>query len=117
MNVADESAELACVPGAIAASERPAHFELAKELFQIRAAERLALPNGYALRFAPDALEQVAKFIANERKCCPFMTFELELKSHDGTLWLRMTGPAGTAKVLEAELNLANACGCQGECQ
>ena len=104
--------ELACVPSAIPAAERRDHFALARELFQERAKERAALPNGYAIRFLPDALDAVARFIANERKCCPFMSFELTLAPESGPLWLRMTGPEGTQGVLDAELNLAGSCGC-----
>lgn len=117
MSSSDQAPDLACMPGALTASERAAHFDLARELTQIRAEERIANANGYALRFAPDALESLARFIANERKCCPFVTFELELKSGGGPLWLRMTGPKGTAEVLEAELGVVSACGCVGGCQ
>lgn len=104
---------IACVPSAIEPSARTAHFALARELFEKRAEERATLPNGYAFRFSPAALEDVARFVANERKCCPFMSFELTLASESGPLWLRMTGPEGTRGVLDAELNLAGSCGCK----
>ncbi len=109
------ASELVCVPGAIAAVERARHFALAHELFHERAQERQDLKNGYALRFASDTLESVARFVANERKCCPFVSFEITLASDDGPLWLRMTGPSGTREVLQAELDLPSACGCQQE--
>lgn len=48
-------------------------------------------------------LASVARFVANERKCCPFVSFSIEV-SGDGPVWLRMTGPAGTRECLEAEL-------------
>jgi hypothetical protein len=105
---------LACVPNAIPAGSRAEHFALARRLFTKSARERQALPNGYAFRFDSVALGDVARFIDNERKCCPFMTFELEVQPGDGPLWLRMTGPDGTRAVLDAELNLAHACGCGG---
>ena len=44
-----------------------------------------------------------ARFVANERRCCPFLTFTLELAPDGGPLWLRLTGPAGTRAFLEAE--------------
>ncbi len=113
MSCTSPAPELACLPGAIPAADRDAHFTLARELFHERAEVRTALPNGYAIRFAPDALEAVARFVANERKCCPFMSFELALTPASGPLWLRMTGPEGTRSVLDAELNLAgSSCGC-----
>ena len=74
--------------------------------------ERVGLPNGYALRFRPDAFDDVARFVANERKCCPFLSFELLLDAASGPIWLRMTGPEGTRAVLDAELNLNSVCHC-----
>jgi hypothetical protein len=105
------SVPVACVPGAIAAEERSKHFARAKQLFAESAKERRALPNGYAFRFDVTVLEEVARFIENERKCCPFMTFEVEVGPAAGPLWLRMTGPDGTQAVLAAELCLSNCCG------
>lgn len=96
---------LACVPGAIPAAERSAHFALIARLFGTSAQEKRQLPDGYAFRFAPDDLEDIARFVANERKCCPFLTFGVEV-SADGPLWLRLTGPAGTRDFLDAELPL-----------
>lgn len=105
--------ELACVPSAVPAAERQEHFALGHELLEARAIERLALCNGYAFRYEPEALEAVARFVANERKCCPFLTFELTLAPESGPLWLRMTGPEGTRAVIDAELNLTSSCGCK----
>lgn len=96
--------QLVCIPTAIPSTERAAHFALARELFTELAQERSALPSGYAFRFRPDAFAALARFVANERKCCPFMNFELALASESGPLWLRMTGPEGTRQVLEVEL-------------
>jgi hypothetical protein len=98
---------LACVPAAIAPEERAAHFALVRQLFASLVQERAELPNGYAYRFASDAWQLVARFIANERKCCPFLTFELMVSADAGPVWLRMTGPEGTREVLEAELAVA----------
>lgn len=107
-------AELACVPSAIPVAARQAHFALARELFQVMAEERVAVPDGYAIRFRTDALEAVVRFIQNEHKCCPFLTFALTLGPDCGPLWLRMTGPQGTRSVLDAELNLnAPVCSCK----
>ena len=116
MSVTNVAPVLACVPTAIPQPDRQAHFSLAKELFQQRALERVDLPNGYAIRFPSDALEAVARFVANERKCCPFMSFELTFGPESAPLWLRMSGPEGTKDVLDAELNLTSCCGCgQGD--
>lgn len=105
---------LACVPGAIPTEDRAAHFALARKLFTEMAQERCELQqHGYAFRFHPEALEELARFVANERRCCPFMKFEITLAAAAGPLWLRMTGPAGTRAVLDAELNLSGSCSCK----
>jgi hypothetical protein len=95
---------LACVPGAIPAAERAAHFALIRELFGGAAQERVAHPDGYAFRFAPEALESLARFVANERRCCPFLEFTLTVTAADGPLWLRLAGPPGTREFLDVEL-------------
>lgn len=95
---------LACVPGGIAAEERPAHFALIARLFGT-AHERTDAPGGYSFRFAPEAFDEVARFVANERKCCPFLTFELTVAPPDGAVVLRLTGPEGTRVLLDAELH------------
>lgn len=113
MRAENPETTLACVPSAIPATERASHFALARELFHEVAQERTDLPDGYAVRFSPDALEAVARFVANERKCCPFMNFELSIAPGSGPPWLRMTGPAGTREIVQAELGLADSCGCR----
>ena len=95
---------LACVPGAIPAAERPVHFALISRLFGEEAREKRDLPDGYAFRFEADAFDEVARFVANERKCCPFLTFALELSPGAGSLWLRLGGPPGTREFLDLEL-------------
>lgn len=109
---AERGTALACVPSAIPAAERASHFALARELFTRGAQQRLELPDGYAFRFRPEAFESVRRFVANERKCCPFLIFELTIAENSGPLWLRMTGPDGTREVLQAELDLPGSCGC-----
>ena len=52
------------------------------------------LPDGYAYRFAgaDSPLESLLEFIAAERRCCPFLAFEIAFEPHGGLLWLRMRG-------------------------
>jgi len=111
-NMALPAVELACVPGAIPAKERAGHFALARELLISRASEQSDLENGYAFRFDPDALTSLVMFVENERKCCPFLTFDIVVSAGSGPIWLRMTGPAGTREVLRTELELSGSCGC-----
>lgn len=107
---------IACVPGAIPSGERASHFSLAARLFQETAISHDPLIDGYEVQFRAAALISVAQFVANERLCCPFMRFEIEMQAGANTLVLRMTGPEGTHEVLETELNIdqhkASGCGC-----
>jgi len=88
-------------------SEREAAIrgeELAGGLFA--AVEEVAeLLDGYGYRFLSDGsqLEPLLEFIAAERRCCPFLTFELAFEPHGGPLWLRMRGaPQVKAFIAEA---------------
>lgn len=96
---------LACAADAIPASERARHFALLTRLFATAAVQRRGVPDGYLYRFHAAALDDVARWIANERRCCPFLTFALEVGPDDGPLRLRITGPEGTREFLDAELH------------
>lgn len=110
----DHAVDLACMPGAIAPEERAAHFELGRRLLGELAQERVDLPSGIAIRLESGEFQQVARFIDNERKCCPFLHVEIEIGPGTGPMWLRLTGPSGTRELIEAELGLiaASSCGC-----
>lgn len=104
---------LACVAGAIPATERRAHFALIQTLFGEMVLEAVALVDGYRFQFAASAIEPLGRWMANERKCCPFLTFTLEINPADGPVSLTLTGPEGTRAFLEAELPIrraANGC-------
>ena len=78
--------------------------EIAGGLFA--AVEEVAeLPDGYGYRFSADGsqLEPLLAFIAAERRCCPFLTFEIAFEPYGGPLWLRMRGsPRVKAFIAEA---------------
>jgi hypothetical protein len=68
---------------------------LAHELFPgARSIEEL--PDGYAFDFAADEewTARVLDFVAFERRCCPFFTFEVVFEPHGRALWLRLRGSA-----------------------
>lgn len=95
---------LACVPGAIPAAERAAHFRLVHRLFTTAARERRRLPDGYAYRFDAEAFDDLARWITNERLCCPFLAFSIELAPAGGAILVRLAGPEGTHAFIDAEL-------------
>jgi hypothetical protein len=95
---------IACDLTAMEAEARSTHVESAKQLLQAGAQEVLELPDGFAFRYPAAQYAQVTQFIANERLCCPFFTFVLEVTPANGPIWLRITGRAGVKDFLQSEL-------------
>ncbi len=100
-----DSAALACDLTVLDPHERDKHERLATRLFTEVVQERTDLTQGYAFRFPADQYLVVAMFIANERRCCPFFTFTLEVMADQGAVWLRITGPEGAKAILQSALS------------
>ncbi len=64
------------------------------------------LPDGYAFHFPPDAktYATVSEWIGDERLCCPFFAFDLQVSDRSQPLALRITGPEGVKQFIRAEL-------------
>ncbi len=95
---------LACNLLAIDPAHRLTHLTAGSVLFQTMVQESHALPDGLAFRFAADVYDEVTAFIAQERRCCPFFHFQLDVAPDSGPLWLRITGASGVKAVLIAGL-------------
>ncbi len=65
------------------------------------------LPDGYAFEFPSDAktFATVSEWIGNERLCCPFFEFDLQLGQSSAPTLLRITGPDGVKPFIQAELS------------
>jgi hypothetical protein len=59
----------------------------------------------YAFRFAPEQYDQVTAFVGNERRCWPFLHFDLIVKPDGGPLTLHMSGRERVKTILLS-------CGC-----
>ena len=95
---------IACDLSVLDAEVRATHLATARQLISEGAAEVCELPNGYGFRYASAQYEQVTQFIANERLCCPFFSFTLEVTPAQGPLWLRISGGEGVKEFLRDEL-------------
>jgi hypothetical protein len=87
---------IACDLTAIPLAVREQHITVGLQIFQA-AQEVQELADGYAFRFAnePGAFMALANFVENERLCCPFYAFVIEIEAGGGPLWLRLTGGEG----------------------
>lgn len=103
---ADE-APFACNMQAISAEERPRHLEVIGQMRQAME-EIKELPDGYAFRFAASqpSILLASEFVARERACCPFFTFELVVERNDGPIWLSLRGREGVKDFIRAEFSL-----------
>lgn len=95
---------LACDMTAIPAEQRAAHDALAEHLFTEAAEEVQELAEGYRFRFAATDYRLVTAFIANERLCCPFFRFTLDVAPPQGPVWLYMGGSEEVKAFLRGQL-------------
>jgi hypothetical protein len=101
-----EEIPLACDLGAIDAESRTDHLARAGHLLRDVALERRETADGYLFRFAAEDYTRVVEFVGDERLCCPFLHFVLEVPPAQGALWLQIRGDAQARAFLRAELNL-----------
>ena len=101
----NENQSLACDLTAIPSEVREEHVITAPQLF-VLAQEVQELHDGFAIRFLnePGRFMAIAKFIENERLCCPFFNFGLEVEPNSGPLWLRLTGGEGVKEILQTTM-------------
>jgi hypothetical protein len=100
------SLPVACDPAAFDSSDLfAAHLAEGRRLLSLTL-ERRELPDGWALHLPheEDVLVACARWIARERRCCPFFTFSLTCEPDPEGLWMRITGPEGAKEVLRHEL-------------
>lgn len=64
------------------------------------------LADGYAFRFpgGEEWASRIFDFTLFERRCCPFLTFELTLNGDGGPIWLGLRGGPEIKKFLERDL-------------
>jgi hypothetical protein len=90
------SSPIACNLNAIGPADRPRYNKLVERL---RAAirEKTDLSDGYTYRLDTESITQqeVAEWISLEKRCCPFLTFELKNSQ------LTLRGPAGAKEILQ----------------
>lgn len=99
--------EFYCNIKALNASERVRHEKLTDKLVP-RETELKETSSGYEFRINPSivSLQEVAEWVANESKCCPFFDFQIDLRNEGKLLFLRLSGEEGVKAFIRAEFGL-----------
>jgi hypothetical protein len=99
-----EESPFACDMTTLDAEGRERHAVVTRQLND-GTQEVRELPDGYALRFTPsqESILLVSEFIARERLCCPFFTFEVVVEKDGGPVWLQLRGREGVKAFIQAE--------------
>lgn len=97
----------ACNMLALNVDERKRHLEVMKQLRAATKEER-ELSDGYAFRFASDqaTILLASEFMARERLCCPFFTFEMVIEPENEPLWVRLRGAEGVKEFIKLEFRI-----------
>ena len=105
MKTSVQQTALICNMDVFTPGERENHIRTTTQLFQSVQATHEA-ENGLEFMFPNfdkhEVLIQLAEFIFNERRCCPFLEFTLRI-APDMPISLLLTGPEGTQEFLRAE--------------
>jgi hypothetical protein len=105
---------LACNLGALSAAEQHRRADLATRVLG-QAHRVLETADGFAVRLDADpaVCREVLDWLLLERRCCPFLRFELRFEVEDGPLWLGLGGAAGVKEFLAANgLSASQSCSC-----
>jgi hypothetical protein len=96
----------ACRLGALTPQERAQQKELTAQLE--RATTRVTEdPEGYTFHYASNlSPSKVMAWVENERKCCPFLRFTLDMSEDGGPSQLRVWGVPGVKAFVAAELKV-----------
>ena len=101
----EKQSPFACDMTAIAPEQRGAHIAIIKRLFGAVQSTR-ELSDGYAFKLPneSDILLAASEFVVNERLCCPFFDFVLEIEREGGPIWLSLKGRDGIKPFIMIEV-------------
>jgi hypothetical protein len=97
-----------CNLKALNPTERTRHKQLTDKLIATRK-EIVEMEKGYKFQFSPSdvSARELADWVADESKCCPFFDFHIDLEREGSILCLRLTGEEGTKAFIRVEFQLA----------
>jgi hypothetical protein len=98
---------IACNLDAFDEMQQRRRVELASRL-QKAVLEIVPIADGYTFRLAmiDKTLVEIAEFVSLERRCCPFLTFQIEVEGENSEIHLRLSGRPGVKEFLAAEFGI-----------
>ena len=96
-----------CNIKALTPEERAHHKQLSEKLMAARK-ESVEMEKGYEFQFSPKdvTLAELADWVVNESKCCPFFDFHIDLENEGKLICLRLTGEEGIKQFIRAEFEV-----------
>ncbi|MGH8609479.1 MAG: hypothetical protein ACREX9_19340 [Gammaproteobacteria bacterium] len=96
---------IACDLTVFTTSERAEHRTLGDALFA-NVKRIVDHSDGFTFLFERDAKldEQIKSWLAKEKRCCPFFSFEITREHAPASLMLHISGPQGAKEILQSEL-------------
>lgn len=96
-----------CNVNALTPEERAHHKHLGDKLMAARKAT-VETDRGYEFQFGPQdvTLAELADWVVNESKCCPFFDFHIDLENEGNLICLRLTGEEGVKQFMRAEFGI-----------
>jgi hypothetical protein len=97
-----------CNTRALSPVERVSHMYLSAKLISARK-KTVETETGYEFQFSPAdvSLDELARWVRNEARCCPFFDFHIDLEEKGSLLCLRLTGQAGIKAFIRSEFQVA----------
>ena len=85
--------------------EREHHMQVVQDLFS-KVSEMRESEDGYALRLPDEEgiIMKMADFINDDRKCCAFINFGMEIEAQGKGVWLTLKGNAEVKTAIQGEI-------------
>lgn len=92
---------IACNLAAFTPDERRAHEAEGAQLMK-RVISTRELADGFEIRLPAVIAADVAHWFIDERRCCPFLSFDMSLSAAADNLVVSLRGPEGTKDILRS---------------
>ena len=96
-----------CNTRALDPAQRASHRQLSEKLMAARK-KIVETEKGYEFQFSPSdvSLNELARWVKAEAKCCPFFDFHIDLEDKGKLLCLRLTGEPGIKAFIRSEFEV-----------